>query len=169
MAQPRTIRTLVALVVCMTLGTVALVAMQTEPIRSPLFELAAVTHSQPDMGQILQADLPIDEQRWNNIIWYEGPETAALAGRCHFVIHLDSQGGSTIEAQAAWKQQQITYHAVAGGPKDWNADSIGIYVVRNGQSRAAVRNALQRICPLLQEYCRIPSDRLYNQTDLGLH
>ncbi len=168
MAQPRTIKTLSALVVCMTLGTLALVAMQTEPIRSPLFELAAVRRDQPDLAETLQAELPIEESRWNHIIIHDGPDRPELAERFHLILRSDPDGHMSVEASEAWKQQQTVRHTVAPGPKDWNADGIGIYVVRTGSNAAAANRVLGQLCPLLQDYCRIPSDRIYRPVDLGL-
>ena len=157
-SQPRMIRTLLALVVCMTIGTLSLIAMQTDPIRSPLFEMAAVTRSAGD--RLLDADVPIHEDRWQAIIRHTGSPRQNTAAVFHFII--DTEGN--VVSTGLWRQQQVGRHTVGSGRHDWNARSIGVYVERGATGEFSQRQEttwlnLQR---RLQDLCSIDDAFVYN-------
>ncbi len=171
MAQTPAVKTLLALVVCMTLGTFALVLMQTEPIRSPLMQLASVTTGPTSLAQLVrrtESDIP--QQQWKNIIVYrDGRSMARAPQRFHFIVRV--QGDEpTVEATGLWREQASAQHPLTDGGPDWNADSIGIYVMPHyGQVGPEQIQMSRQLCSELQKLLHIGADHVYpSETVPGL-
>jgi hypothetical protein len=168
MTQSRTVKTLLALVVCMTLGIFALVLMQTDPIRSPLLELASVTTGPASLEEVIaRTDSPVGAGRWKNIIVHrDGRRLSDPDQEFHFVVHI-SGGEPVVRVTDLWKRQATGRHTFAAGGADWNADSVGVYVEPfHGHVTTAQVRMARRVCAAIQRLCDIGADHVYRVSDL---
>jgi hypothetical protein len=167
MAQTRMVKTMLALVVCMTLGTFALVLMQTDPIRSPLLQLASVTTGPDSMDQMLRrTDVSLSD-RWENIVIYRDGRSVEDPGRrFHFLVTLDA-GEPILQATRLWNEQKPPRLPIDSGPADWNARSVAIYVqARQGRITSGQVELSDRLCRRLRNLCSIGLDHVYSSRDL---
>jgi hypothetical protein len=165
MAGSRTIKTLTALFVAMTMGSLALMILETDPIR-PSASLAVL--SPPPAGAanaIYEADVPLQPGRWGNVIVHAaGRPTAEIARECHFLVIADGDRAK-VTATAHWRRQQDGHHV--GGY--WRRKSIGVCLIGDFSRRAPQRGQFDELVDLvntLQEVCRIPAERVYLRSDL---
>lgn len=168
MSQSRTVKTLLALVVCMTLGIFALVLMQTDPIRSPLLELASVTTGPTSLQEVVaRTETPVRATHWKNIIVHrDGRRLSDADERFHFVVHI-SGGEPVVRVTDLWARQAAGNHTFAAGGADWNADSVGLYVEPfNGRITTDQVRMARRVCATIQRLCDIGADHVYRVSDL---
>lgn len=157
MFQPRTVKTLGALFVAMTLGAFALMAMDVEPIHAPDTFLAAMKtpEQKPLAGVVAElADgMHLQPLQWNRIVIHTSNEPRELRNGCHFLIDMDSSGAATINTTDYWRYQQVGKH-VPPGAHDYNSDSIGIYLNGNFARQAPTEQQLGALVQLVQELRR---------------
>ena len=125
------INTLVGLLIALTIGTIALMMMETAPIRPVVQSLIATIEPGQDPTELLirQTDIPL-QPTWRNIVIHAvPPEDAQVADRCHFIIAPGTDGGAIqTRATRLWKRQGYGRHIV--GPNDsFNENSIAICLV----------------------------------------
>ena len=169
MVKARTVKTLIALLAAMTAGSLALVMMETAPIRPNITHLAAVASPVDAFASaISQTDHPIQARQWRNIIIY-GEPAIRNADQCHFILSEDADpSGSGLRVTRLWRDQSPGSHAFVGG-HDYNARSIAVYLAgdmtRRGPSVRQVQ-AVVRLVRTLQQTCEIPAARVYLYRDL---
>ncbi len=164
MAGSRTIKTLTALLVAMTLGSFLMMLMETDPIR-PGSPLAGITAGADDSAKVIRDTRVPRRNTWRNIIIHSSAaEGADIQKRCHFVI--DAAG--VLTRTALWAGQADGNHVnVYGG--DWNSDSIGVVVVTDGARRELTPQqaaVLQNLTSNLQRMLGIPDARVYRHGQL---
>ena len=121
MVRSRTIRVLFALLIAMTVGALALMVLQTNPIRPPAQFAAIADGNQPGpVEAVFDTAIPLQPTKWRNIVLHGSQaEHRNVADQCHFVI---GESGAVV-VTALWKQQISGQHVSAAG-RDWNIDSI---------------------------------------------
>ena len=146
------IRTFVALLATLTVGTVALMLIEIDPIRPKVSSLIAAT---PATYDPLETDAPLQRLKWRNMVVHAtGVEGARAAEKCHFVIerspgdHPDSAG--RIRATDAWKRQVDCDH-VAGPNHRFNDSSIAICLVGDFRARGPSSGQLHDLTSLVQQ------------------
>lgn len=170
MAGSRTVRTLTALLVAMTLGAFVLMLLETAPLRPSASYLAAVAPSPGSDEAIFETDVPLQPLKWRNIVVHSSASAhSGLAERTHFVIGPGADAASpVIRATPLWKRQAEGHHVYVPW-RDFNADSVGICLVgdfsRRGPTEAQLR-VLIRLVQALQRTFRIAADRVYLHSDL---
>lgn len=167
MGGSRTVRTLMALLVAMTLGALALMVLETEPIR-PMVQPLAVLRS-PTVGPaqvINDTRVPLQAIKWRYMVVHASPlRTTDTAEKCHFLVEADGQDAWTITATDHWLDQREGGHI--GG--FWRNSSIGICLIGDfSRSRPAQGQfaSLIDLVNALQQECRISADRVYLHSDL---
>ena len=170
MAGSRTMKTLGALVVAMTLGSITLILMETAPIRPPVTNLSAVATPTDESAQaVWRTDEPIKIAKWRNIVVHTSAEPLDVDFDCHFVVDRTARpDGGLIRATTLWNRQLVGNHIFNTG-YDWNADSIAILVVGNFSRTAPgaeQTQALTRLVRSLQQTCGIPAERVYLARDI---
>jgi hypothetical protein len=162
MPGSRTIKTLVALLMAMTIGAVALTLMQVAP---PIDMLAAVATGEGGPAKVVhQTSVPIQPLQWRNIIIHASSEGRDIANRCHFIVNAEAGGeGGFVATTDLWRGQAEGQHAFVAG-YDYNSDSIGVCLngdfSRNPPSREQYF-ALVSLVQYLQEYCNIKPANVY--------
>ena len=167
MLRSRTIKTLAALLVTMTVGSLALVAMETAPIRPEVTHLAAVIAPADDATKLVSATaVPLRRATWRNIVIHSSVEGEAMASQCHFVVRaVPGSDGQYVQATGLWKQQQAGRH-LSGKLAD---ESIGIFVTGRFDTRgpsASQFGALTGLAQGLQQACGVNADRVYLAREL---
>lgn len=170
MVESRTIKTLVALLVAMTVGSMALVLMETAPAHPPVTHLAAVANPADDSSEIIsQTTATLRAGKWRNIVVHTSAEGLDSDHECHFVVEPTASGeGRCARATVLWKGQNDGTHVFAAG-HNWNSDSIGVYVVGDFARIGPTRPQFQALLSLvrsLQQTCGITADRVYLSRDI---
>ena len=168
MAQSRTIKTLTALVIAMTLGAFALILMETGPIIPSIPRLAATDGPSGEHALVTDTSVPIDRDRqdWRNIVIHTAAEGSAVASNCHFTV-----SGATATASQAWKRQAPARHVhsmVIG--LDYNADSIGVCLSADYSQPGYPKEEFDKAARLvrhLQRAFEIDRSRVYFHSDLN--
>jgi len=170
MVRSRTIKTWIALLITMTLGTFALVSMESAPIRPEVTHLAAIAPPADESVPVVSATaVPIQRLRWRNIVIHTASEGVRPSGQCHFIVH-DSAlpDGRYIQAGDLWINQKQGRH-ISDLNGDLNANSIGVFVAGDF-SRHGLKSdqfdALMNLVMSLQRTCGINADRVYLASDL---
>jgi len=168
MASSRTVKSLSALFVAMTLGALVLMALETEPIR-PLAQASLAVVSPPPAGAALavyETTQPLDVGQWRHIVVHAAPASSdPLARQCHFQIRADGHGGWQVASTAYWRRQRPGGHV--GGY--WERMSIGVCLIGDFSQRPPDGRQFGRLVELvntLQEVCDIAADRVYLHRDL---
>jgi hypothetical protein len=172
--RSRMIKTLALLVASMSLGTLVLCLMETEPAQPiPAVDLRAVgpDPAKAELPIVQQTDVPVQSVKWRNIIVHDaGREGAGIASGCHFIVgSADRFGDGVIQATARWRRQQEGHHIHVPG-YDFNANSIGIAVLcdcRRARPTARQVEALVRLLRALQLACSVSPDHVYLHSELG--
>ncbi|MCE5279578.1 MAG: peptidoglycan recognition family protein [Planctomycetaceae bacterium] len=129
MVEPRTVKTLLALLISMTSGALLLWMMSGDPL--PPGEIAAVVVApQPPVldAKLLDTDAPMLPSRWRHIVIHSSPSVESdIARRCHFVV-VESSNGTAVHASALWKRQAAGL-GVAGQPASFNAETISVCLI----------------------------------------
>jgi len=166
MPGSRTIKTLTALVVSLTIGAFALMMLETAPVEAPAQHLAAVEAGNTEAGKVVRRTaVPLQPIKWRNIILHgSAAERGDILDRVHFLVADDG----AIQPTLLWQRQQSGHHAYVAG-RDFNADSIGICLIGDYSRRGPERRQFEAVADLtttLQRMFRIPADRVYLQSDL---
>jgi len=164
MAGSRTIRILVALVIAMTIGALALKLLETSPAPLTASDLMAL-NPQTDY----KTYVPVKLDQWRNIVIHStGAEGADIVDRVHFVVDADGEG-LIVHPTELWRQQVPGQHVAAPG-RGYNATSIGICLRGNFShqppSRAQMDALVNLVCTL-QQMCRISVQNVYMYSDLS--
>jgi len=170
MVGSRTMKTLGALVVAMTVGSGALILMETAPIRPPVTRLSAVSTPTDEFSEAISStDELIKVAKWRNLVIHTTAEGLDPYRDCHFVIEPTNGGdGTCIRPTALWNRQANGSHVSAPG-HDWNLDSIGICLVGDFSTAAPTQRQLQALVGLvrsLQQTCGITAERVYLARDI---
>jgi hypothetical protein len=166
----RTIRTLTSLLAAMTIGALALMVLQTAPIKPAVQGLAAFAPP-PDTATslVLATDIPVQPITWRNIVIHSNVgERFDVSSNCHFVVDVDSAGRGRIQPTTLWKSQSLGRHVMVSS-RDWNADSVGICLVGDFSRQPPSRAQMQSLLALvrsLQQICVISADHVYLNSDL---
>jgi len=170
MARSRTIKTLAALLVTMTLATFALIAMETQP-PTPPESVAAIARPTDSIDKIVtDTAIPIQPMKWRNIVVHTtGAEAPDMASRCHFVIEASSADGKgLLRSTSLWQGQAEGNHVRAAG-RNYNEDSIGICLIGDFSRKPPTQEQFKALLALvrdLQQRHNIPRDNVYFPSDL---
>jgi hypothetical protein len=174
MPRSRTIITLSSLLAAMTVGTFALLALETTPAQpSPIASLAARLADSPLDQSIAAAVqdvvLPLQMGRWTSIIVHAGDAYSPCAAGSHFVVAApDAAGNPTVAATALWTQQGPGPTLV--GDAAFNAGAIHICVLGNFSAAspgAPQMAALAQLVDALQTRLGVGADHVYVHADLA--
>jgi hypothetical protein len=172
MFRSRAAKTLGILVAAMTVGTLALTAMETGPLQPSANHLAAVPgRPTPSVDRVVRGTSPLQRHKWRHIIVHADDDPrCGLVPACHFIVDLrDPAGGAVIRRTRRWDDQADGRHAFLPG-LDWNRTSIGICLLgdftRTAPSPGQL-NALVELTRRLQELTDIPRDRVYLAGQIG--
>jgi len=161
----RTIRTLTALLISMTLGAMALMVLETAPVRPHAEQLAAVGPPPGVIERLIHdTAVPIQPVKWRNMIVHGSDGAPGLPERCHFVIG----PGAGAKCTELWRRQLPGYHVYVPG-RDFNADSIGICLVGDFSSSPPSQGQFDRLVQLtraLQRTLRLSADHIYLHSEL---
>jgi hypothetical protein len=166
MLGSRTIKTLTALLITMTIGAFSLMVLETAPLQSPTPALEAMVASPSGQQAMAIRDtvVPIQPIKWRNVIVHSTAEGADMAQRCHFIVAADG----TVTPGSLWRRQLAGHHVYVPG-RDFNADSIGICVEGDFSQYRPTQVQMDSLVALtqgLQTMLSIPSDRIYLLRDL---
>lgn len=173
--QTRTFKTLVALLGALTIGTLALLALETSPVRGPAVSLAARIDSSSDnqrLAEIFNTERPLDSGKWHNIVIHDSvcEMTGNPEDGCHFIVNALNSGdpGQMISNTARWRRQADGAN-IFQSRHDYNSDSIGICLVGDFAEQTPSHEqtaALVSLVRSLQMQFRIPPDHVYRHVDL---
>jgi hypothetical protein len=166
MVRSGTIKTLGALVAAMTLGTWALIWMETAPARPavPLpLQATGPNGSAPFLGLLRETEVPIQYIKWRNIVVHDARDGAETVRGCHFLV---GENGD-VRAAGLWKRQEDGRHVVVPG-FSYNGNSVGVCLTPGGGAPTARQlAALVGLVQELQAALQIPRDRVYLHRDLA--
>jgi len=165
MVGSRTIKTLLALLVAMTIGSTALMLMEKAPIRPPITHLAAIDSAAGGVSDlVIQTDAPLKRGRWWNILIHTSAEGLDPQRECHFIVSgQPGPGGLFLRATDLWESQRDGNHGFLP-VHNYNADSIGVFVEGDFTNQGPSRKQFQALLELvrtLQQACGITSERVY--------
>jgi hypothetical protein len=172
--RSRMIKTLALLVASMSLGTLILWLMETDPAEpGPPLNLRAVEKgpSRTEPTAMGQTEIPLQPLKWRNIIIHDaGREALRAAQGCHFVVG-DSRrvGDGIVQATKLWRRQADGRHIDVPG-YDFNANSVGICVLCDGRRAGPSAKQFESLIALvraLQVSCSIGPDHVYLHSQLG--
>jgi len=166
------INTMVALLGALTLGTLALIFLETDPIRPQVISLMAGGRSpKTDDPQafIHDTEVPVQPMQWMNIVVHAtGGEGAAATSQCHFLLEADSAAAPHLRASKLWRRQRPAPH-MAGTSPAFNDASIAICLVGDFSARPPSERQFRRLIDLvrsLQQICHVPRSQVYLYRDL---
>jgi hypothetical protein len=170
MPTSRTMKTLVALVLAMTVGSIALILMETAPIHPPVTDLSAVARPTDEFAQaVWRTAETVKVAKWRHIIVHTSVEPLDPDFNCHFVVdrtpHAD---GGLVRATTLWNRQLNGDHVFTTG-YNWNADSVAVLLVGDFSKTPpspAQLAALVNLVRSLQQTCGITADRVYLARDI---
>jgi len=179
MSRSRTINTLAVLLGALTLGTFALLRLETAPARPPvgvpLAGRQGTSAAESECReQILDTAIPLRQQDWRHIVIHDdaclGAVGKAPAAGVHFVIHGpgSSEGDGVILATPRWRRQADGAHISLPG-KDYNASSIGVLLTGDLSETAPSTKQLASLVALaraLQGQFAIGRQYVYMHGDL---
>lgn len=151
----------------MTVGAIALMVLETEPVRPTAHPLEVVGPPPAGAGKVVyDTRVPLQAILWRNVVIHASPARSdRLARGCHFVIDPASSGDARIAATEYWRSQRAGTHI--GRP--WQDSSIGICLIGDFSRRPPTRrqfDALVELVHLLQGTCNISADHVYLHSDL---
>lgn len=157
----------------MFVGAVALMMMNTEPIRVDAIRPAMAVESTPDFAEAVALAIPMKPGGWRHIVVHSHADNGEDAmARCHFVIDVIRQDGADtvrIRPTELWTQQRPGRHANVAG-HDYNSDGIGISLAGDFDLHAPTptqMNALTELVAKLQRTCGIDRDRVFLYHELS--
>lgn len=167
MGGSRTVKTLALLLVAMTFGVLALIVLETDPVRPTVQPLAVLSPPPGQTGKVIyETRVPIQAIKWRYLVVHAAPtRTEPPARNCHFLLDIGPDGTWQASAMDAWMDQRESSHI--GG--FWRDHSIGICLIGDFSRRPPPAGQFDNLVALvntLQEVCRIPADRVYLHSDL---
>ncbi|HUT01245.1 MAG TPA: peptidoglycan recognition family protein [Phycisphaerae bacterium] len=167
MGGSRTVKTLMALLAAMTLGALALMVLETEPIRPTAQPLVVLSPRPVGAARVIFGTrVPVQAVQWRYIVVHASSgRRSRPARRCHFLVEGGAEGTWRVTATDAWLDQRAGGHI--GG--FWRDSSIGICVIGDFSRRRPERGQFASLVDLvntLQEVCKISADRIYLHSDL---
>lgn len=175
MAGSRTIKSLTALVMAMTVGTFVLMFLELEadPLKAPPDHLAAASASRDDTREVvLRTQIPLQPMKWSNVIVHASPHADGLLARgCHFVVRPRPDAtGRYVIATDRWDRQADGRHAFVAG-YDYNRNSVGICLIGDFSSQPPGRDQFDAAVALvrqLRRQCGMSADHVYLARQLPL-
>jgi len=167
MGGSRTVKTLTALLVAMTLGALALMVLETEPVR-PTAEPLTVFRPPPAGAARVIHDtrVPLQAIQWRYMVVHASLlPSGEAAKKCHFLVEADGEDAWKVTATDHWLDQRAGGHI--GG--FWQDSSIGICLIGDFSRRRPAPGQFASLIDLvnaLQKECRISADRVYLHSDL---
>lgn len=171
MTTSRPAKTLIALIATMTVGTFTLLALETDPIRSPIRDAAMVVAPEKDIATAVdRTSIPVPRSKWKNVVLHFSPaDVEQLRRQNHFLVYPDESGQiARVEATELWRAQRDGQH-VDGPHHGWNTNSIGICLVGDYTGRDPDKGqfrALVGLVQAVQRVCRITPDRVYFDSEM---
>ncbi len=174
MVRSGTIKTLGALLAAMTVGTWALMWMETAPAHVTVPVPLQATNSaspNPYLSTVRQTDAPLQYIKWRNVVVHDASRDGGDVLRgCHFVIGSSGQlGDGEVRATDLWLRQEDGRHINVQGYA-YNATSIGVCLLADGRTSAPTAKqfaALVGLVQALQAVCQVPADHVYLHRELG--
>jgi len=167
MGGSRTVKTLTALFVSMTLGALALMMMETPPISVTAQPLAVLSPPPAGAAEVVyDTAAAISRGRWTCVVVHSAADRSSqVAQGCHFIVDRDNTGAWRVIATENWRKQQEGRH-IAGY---WQSVSVGVCIIGNFSAQKPDKGQFDRLVELvnaLQEVCRIPGDKVYLTSQL---
>jgi len=155
------------LLVAMTLGTLALMVLETEPVRPRAQPLSVLSPPPGGPAQVIyDTSVPLRRDAWRHVVIHAAASAdAPAASRCHLLIEPDAQAGWKVTATPHWAKQQPSSHVTGF----WKDASIGVCLIGDFSAEPPDReqfNLLVELVNALQEVCKIPADKVYLYSDL---
>ncbi len=173
MLRSGTIKTLGALVIAMSLGTLILLWMEPNLPAQPKIPLAAVGDNVAPANYdfIHKIDVPMQHIKWRNVIVHDaGADGPGIPHRCHFLIGTAGQyGDGVIVTTKLWQQQNTGNHIHVPGFA-FEDQSVGVCLLSDSRQTAPTRRQLAALIHVvrgLQVTCQIPPDRVYLHSELS--
>lgn len=163
MFSARTGKVLGSLLAAMTIGSLLLMLMESEPPRVSPDDLAGAR------GILFHAPERLSTA-WRRIVVHASPGGGdSLPSRCHFIVRSapDAQG-RWVEPTDLWRLQAAGHHIYVPD-KNYNADSIGVCVMGDFSSAPPSRGqfqALLRLARELQRSCSISAESVFLRRQL---
>ena len=162
------INTLVGLLASLTVGTIILMVMETDPVVPKVRSLIAASDDDP-MRIIRGTDAPLRSDKWDSIVVHAtGCEGAEITRLCHFIIAPGSGGGFEVESTALWRRQDHSLH-ILGANSHLSQSSIAVCLVGDYTARRPPDRQLRQLMALvrsLQFDFRIAKGHVYLYRDL---
>jgi hypothetical protein len=166
MQGSRTIKTLAVLLVCMTVGALALMLLDRAPISLPAYMLAAEgPQQQADDCESLvlyPKQVPLQPGKWRNVIVLNSTAFADAEAASHFVVAADG----TITPGQLWARQADGRHT----PRfSYNETGVGICLAGQfAQQRPsdAQLQSLVRLVQTIQYEMQIPAGNVHLRASL---
>lgn len=157
MPRSRTIKTLVALIGAMCVGTFGLLTLETDPPRTgPAPTLAAVDRTAepaPYMNEIYSAIVPPQEHKWQYVVIHDS--VCAMTGNSvdgsHFLVYPDGR----ISVTPLWRDQANGNHIFLPGQGKYNTQSIGVCLVGDTAGQAPSARQMQNALGLIRSLQRV--------------
>lgn len=172
MLGSRTVKTLTLLLAAMTIGTFALMVLETSPISPAVANPAALFEARPSAVPVVFDSLEVRPQSmvWQNIIIHSNVlERRDILRECHFIVDMsDLAKGQNIRPTTLWKRQLTGNHTFVPG-YEYNANSIGICIMGDFSRRQPTTQQMQALIALvraLQEGFKINADHVFLTRDL---
>lgn len=163
MAGSRTIKTLTALLIAMTIGSFLLMLLASGPT-TPGTAVAMITVPSDDILKVIQDRKYPLRQNWQMVVVHSSnAEPADFAKRCHFII--DANGN--LSRTDLWARQMDGNHVYIYGA-DWNSVSIGVLVISDPSKKRlqAQSDTLEKLVDGLCQTCKIPESKIYRHAQL---
>jgi hypothetical protein len=172
MAGSRTIKTLTALLVAMTVGTISLMMLETAPIRPAAAHLAAMGDVDDLTVRLVSSTTSqIQPLKWSKIVILGATSpTQSVARGSHFIITATpNDRGQQVFSTDLWRMQADGRHTYGTG-FDFNAMSIGICLVGDFSRYKPNNTQMEQLVKLVQHLQRrldINASEVYFPADIN--
>lgn len=170
MADRRTIKMLAGLVAAMTVGTLAMMAMETDPAGSSVNDFATILAPEEDhFLSVRDTETPIRPERWSSIlVAFSADQLNDVQRRSHFVVRLrreeDGLTHASIHRTELWRtQQDVRQGGRIDGLLRVALHPAGLATLTTSDPAF---HTLVGLTQRLQRLCDIPADRAYLQSDV---
>jgi len=160
------INTLAALLAALTVGTMILMALETDPILPLVRNLIAASNT--DVKCVRQTSKPF--RKWDSIVVHAtGSEGREITRMCHFIVPPAKEGGKLeIAATDVWREQQHTLH-ILGANEKMSATSISVCLDGDFTTRRPTDEQFRELMALvrtLQSDFKIDTGHVYLYRDV---
>jgi len=167
MGGSRTVRTLTALLIAMTIGALVLMGLETDPVHPTAQPLAVLAPPPTGAAKVVyDTQVPIQPIKWRHAIVHAARDASAkLPAQCHFLIDRDASGDWQVRATPHWINQREALHV--GGR--WQDNSIGVCLIGEFAQVGPEDGQFALLIDLvhtLQEVLNISADRVYLYSDI---